>query len=665
MPALKHTPETHPARWINYLYAALLCMLPFIYSDKGVDPVLLSRQIALGIFVIVGSVWLLFRFEKGQQLRSLLPFLFLALPVVYLVSMLQAINSIEAWYIVIKISLFCCFFLVIFVLIRQQVLTLKIITLAVAMSGVIATLWAIRDMVYLQHMGIPIFEGKNIYKVNASFGHKNLLSSYIFLCMPMLLLQWNFHKKAGWRILVVLGLILMLCVILLLQTRAVLLGFAVSMLAGLALLIFRFPFQKSAHKKAAILGMILCLLFAGLFLYVNRAKLNIITHTESFVERANLWHNTWQMIKENPVTGVGAANWQIHFPKYGIERFYEMNYTISEGLTTFQRPHNDFLWVWSETGIAGVLIYVGIFICSMLYAFRLMGQKENAAERFIYATFFLQLSSYTIISLVDFPLERIEHPVVIISSMAFVCAAYVPAKHVLKFNPGKLMWIVPVIVAGYSIFICSQRWKSELQLKKMYKAHVMADWQKLVKESSKAQTAYFNMDYYSVPVKWYAGVGLFMQNNIAAAKAAFEEAYELNPYQVHVLNNYGTCFEKEGNHQRAIELLSEAHRISPTFSDGIINLSGAYFNAGRYDDAYKTITQFKYDEYNDRFKTFALAIIKVRLEDMMKAEQNTLIKVKLMMLMKDNKTILMFYQQAQQSKEELTAYISAQLVAGS
>lgn len=657
MPTVKNGPKPQSPQWINYFYVALLCLLPFIYSDKGVDPVLLPRQIALSLFVLVVSIWLVVKHQAARHIRGIVPLLFIVLPVLYLVSIVQAINTVEAWYIIIKISLFSSFFLVTYMLIKEEVLTPAIITLSIAVSGVIATLWAIRDMVALQHMGIPIFEGKNMYKVNASFGHKNLLSSYIFLCMPMLLLQWNAYRKIIWRVLIILGLLLMLGVILLLQTRAVLLAFAVSMFAGMVLLIFRFSFQRKMHKKIAVAGMLLCLLFACGFLYLYRAKLNIITHTESFVERANLWHNTWEMIKENPIRGVGAANWQIHFPKYGIGRFYEMNYTISEGLTTFQRPHNDFLWVWSETGILGIIVFVSIFIFTLAYAFKLIGQKESNRDKFAYAAFFLQVLSYIIISLVDFPLERIEHPVVIMSSIAIVCAAHNPDKQPWMLEVKKWLWMIPAIVACYSLWVCNQRWKSELQLKKMYKAHAAGDWKKLAKEGSRAQTEYFNMDYYSIPVKWYVGVGLFMQGNILAAKENFEEAYQLNPFQVHVLNNYGACFEKEGNHKKAIELLEEAHRISPTFSDGIINLSGAYFNAGRYEDAYKTITEFKYDEYNDRFKTFAKAIIKVKLEDMITAEKDAAVKEKLNRLIQDDQAILTAYRLAQQKRQEFMSYV--------
>jgi O-antigen ligase len=659
MPEQKTTSAEPKMYWIKYFYAGFIILMPFIYSPQGADPVLLPRQIALCLFVLTGSGWLLLRLRQVLTISNSLPFLFAALPVVYAISIFQAVNTVEAWYITFKITLFCSFFWVMLALVRQGYLSVKTISLAVAISGLIATIWAVRDLVVLQSVNGDIFEGKNIYKVNATFGHKNLLSAYIFLCFPMVLVQWVFFKKSMLKIVIIISAsLLMLSVILLLQTRAVLFALGVSAIAAILLLLFSFPILKRAQKRIAILFVLGGALLAGSFLYLNRAKLNIITQTESFTERANLWNNTWEMINEQPLAGVGAGNWQIHFSKYGMKQFYKTNYTVTEGLTTFQRPHNDFLWVWSETGIAGLLVFGLIFIFTMTYTFRLIKRQETLSEKFIHAALFIQVLSYIIISLVDFPLERIEHPVVIVSSIALIAGGYAGKNK--GFRVKKWVWAVVILFSGYTIYVCSQRWKSELQLKMMYKAHASGDWQNLIKEGNRAQTDYFNMDYYSIPVKWYVGVGQFMLNDLVAAKKSFEEAYRLHPNQVHVLNNYGTCFEKEGNHTRAIELLEEAHRISPTFSDGIINLSGAYFNAGRYDDAYNMIKTFRYDEYNDRFKTFALAIIKVKLEDEIAAEKNKTSAQYLAKLIVDDDAILKNYREAQSSGKDVLEYIKEQ-----
>ena len=71
------------------------------------------------------------------------------------------------------------------------------------------------------------------------------------------------------------------------------------------------------------------------------------------------------MAKANPLLGVGLGQWRLVFPLYGkIQKFRESG----EGLVEifFQRPHNDYVWVLTETGIIGLLSYLailGIAVC--------------------------------------------------------------------------------------------------------------------------------------------------------------------------------------------------------------------------------------------------------------------------------------------------------------
>jgi thioredoxin-like negative regulator of GroEL len=64
-----------------------------------------------------------------------------------------------------------------------------------------------------------------------------------------------------------------------------------------------------------------------------------------------------------------------------------------------------------------------------------------------------------------------------------------------------------------------------------------------------------------------------------------------------------------------IPLLEQANNISPTFSDGISTLAGAYYNVGRYKDAWRVIATFKYDDQNTQYLTFATAIAKANLSE--------------------------------------------------
>ncbi|MES2781020.1 MAG: O-antigen ligase family protein [Bacteroidota bacterium] len=659
--ATQQNPKRRSFNWEEITLLLFFISLPFLYNDNGVDPSLIPRQIGVAVLICILGCWLFWQQQKEVITITLIPIALTLMVLVYAVSCLQAINTIESLYIVLKIGLFACVGWVMYVLTKRNILTLRLLSLMVSFAGMITTMLAIGNMMMLENRGVRIFDADNMYKVNATFGHKNLLSSFLFLCLPMLVVQFAITTKYLWKIILGIAGIAAIGVLLLLQTRAVILALIICGIAVLVLLVSGFSNHLTRLQKRISVVLILSGFICSVcFFYAYREKLTLLTRTESFKERKNLWDNTWQMISEHPITGVGAANWQIHMPKYGMQKFYEVNYTISEGLTNFQRPHNDFLWVWAETGIVGFLLYVFIFTATLVYTYKLLKQEEKLFLKIGYAMLFLQVLGFIVISAVDFPLERIEHPTLMLMTIGFIAANHDAIQKWKGLRLKRWVWLVVAGIALLSLNVCTQRWRSELQLRKMYKAHAAGNWQKLTVEGTKAQTSYFNMDYYSIPIQWYVGVGYFMQDNLVAAKQSFEVAYQLHPFQVHVLNNYGTCYEKEGNHGKAIELLEESHRLSPTFSDGIINLSGAYFNAGRYDDAYRTITQFKYDEQNDRFKTFALAIIKVKLEKVIVAEKITPFATYLKRIVSNDQFILKAYQLAQGEGEMLLEWLRKQ-----
>jgi O-antigen ligase len=642
----KKSSETSPFNWTQICFTAFMAVLPFVYSIKGVDPVLIPRQTFLSLLVLLFAGWFVWKLKSGMVIQSILPFLFVLLSLLYVGSTFQALNRIESYYIALKISVFVAYFLVVYVGIKEQFLNTKLVFRAIAISGIIATALAIRDMVLLQTNEVDIFKDQNMYRVNATFGHKNLLSAYLFICLPMIIMQALNQSKRVWKMLFSFCTIITFSVIIILQTRAVFLALLVCFMVAVVLIV-KSKLLSATQRKIGI-GLLLAFLFtAGAVGFLYRDKLTNITRTESFIERKHVWENTWEMIAEQPIVGVGAANWQIHFPKYGMRKFYEVNYTITEGLTNFQRPHNDFLWVWAETGTLGFVVYVLIFLLSCIYAYQFYNKEQTTKGQMVQALIMLQLLGFMVISLVDFPLERIEHPVVIFTSIAILAASTPSAK--IRMVVPKWMLLLFVLPATYALFVCSKRWQSEQVLRKMYAAHTAKNWSKLIEYGNKAQTPYFNMDYFSIPLKWYVGVGYFMQGNLATAKQQFEEAYRLHPYQIHVLNNYGACYEKEGDHVQAIQYLEEACRISPTFSDGIINLSGAYFNAGRFEEAYATIVTIGYDENNPRLKTFALAIIRNKLERLSSQTPNKVYATFLTDLITNDKALIAHYKFAKEN----------------
>ena len=192
--------------------------------------------------------------------------------------------------------------------------------------------------------------------IAATMGHKNLLSSIQFLMLPILIFILTFSKRVL-KILSGLAILLILITIFQTQTRAVL--FSVGIFSISLLLLNKINLHKK-HFIGLLVGSVLMLGCAyAIMKYTNRhdpflMEINkILNFTSS--SRYKLYNSSFQLIKDHPVFGVGPGNWKIDVWEYGL-------YIGTSGKSFAQRPHNDFVWVFSEGGFIAGLSYILIFL---------------------------------------------------------------------------------------------------------------------------------------------------------------------------------------------------------------------------------------------------------------------------------------------------------------
>ena len=104
----------------------------------------------------------------------------------------------------------------------------------------------------------------------------------------------------------------------------------------------------------------------------------------------------------------------------------------------------------------------------------------------------------------------------------------------------------------------------------------------------------------SIQVKWYTGLAYYNLKKYNSALKYFKDSYDLNPYNVSVLNNYATILEVIGNSNRAKEIYNEIFEIDSTFKDARINFSAILYNEKNYTEAFKSILKSNVDPYWSR-----------------------------------------------------------------
>jgi O-antigen ligase/Tfp pilus assembly protein PilF len=622
------------------IYFYFFLILPIVYSDKIVDPVLIPRQIALTIFVLIIGVLIFYQISikkinnDFRFLKSAFFYIFLLFNFTILISFFQSNLISESIYTFSKISLESLFLIFTCYLIIQKQLSVNSLAKSIFYLAIIVILISIFQLIKLYLSGNNFTD--YIYEINSTIGHKNLLSSLLFIAFTYFFITFFVSKK--WKILTFIVIIIVLCLIWILQTRTVLLAFIIfGFIFSILIFIKRNKLANKFSLKPIIIFSTILITLLSIFTFLNKEKLSRLFNIDSVIERISMWDNTYQIIQKNSLFGIGAGNWQIHFSENGLDKFPDP--AVRNGITTFQRPHNDFLWVFSEAGIIGFLAYIAIFCILIYYLFRLFKNSENIKSIWLYSALIASISGYLFIALTDFPFERIEHQILLFLLFAIIFTEYY-SKFIFSTNNKlplfKLKYIVLlfIISTSTSFVVSSNRYQGELHNHLLYEAHKSLNWSNMIEEADKTQNDFYQIDPTSVPIYWYKAVAEFSLGNNLQAKLDFEKAYKIAPYNIHVLNNLATCYANLGQTKKAIKYFNKALSISSNFEESILNLSGLYYNNHDFKNAYLTILKCNENSTDPKYIKFLYPILTEKVNNMLDNEKdnstkNKLIEIKL------------------------------------
>jgi tetratricopeptide (TPR) repeat protein len=268
------------------------------------------------------------------------------------------------------------------------------------------------------------------------------------------------------------------------------------------------------------------------------------------------------MSRDNLFLGVGAGNWKINNAKYGNEYPGVTNTGIAAtGERFFLRPHNDFLWVLSETGVIGFGLYATIFIMSLYYAYK----SGNMAM-------FFGILCVIGFAFFSFPKERVFPSFILLVMIALV----IPTRKVICLSP-QLIFSTGVSVSVLLICITALytvRYKTETMICKLLTAKSQKNWQEVINTIDYGYSKYSTIDpILATPIIFYRAEAHLYLKNFRQSFEDFKRAYQLNPYHIYVISNLATCYYINGFTKEAIEYYEKALEICPSFSVASNNLN--------------------------------------------------------------------------------------------
>ena len=306
-------------------------------------------------------------------------------------------------------------------------------------------------------------------------------------------------------------------------------------------------------------------------------KINQTFDSPKETTRYKLYVSTSKMIKQNLFFGVGPGNWPREIWKYGF-------YFDSFGDVFAHRPHNDFLWVFAEGGIFSFLSYILIFLILIKDAYILFKRTSNE-DQLLFLFLLGTLFGYALISMLSFPLERVSHNIIFMIISAIIVAQKVQINVAQKESLTIYFKITLLAISVFIVFISYNRYSREIHIKNAMKNKTI-NHKTVIREVSAAYDSdYYDMDKGSTPLLWYRGLAYFNLKRYDLALQDFQQAYEVNPYHIHVINNLATCYGLNNEYDKAKELFEKCNSISPRFEEAALNLAVIYSREKRYEES--------------------------------------------------------------------------------
>ncbi len=185
-------------------------------------------------------------------------------------------------------------------------------------------------------------------------GNENTLGGLFPVVMVgvfWLALRNNNPRKTLWVLLSLAFLVLSFLLIALSGSR----GSAISwIITILVLLIWR------KTRSLGIVGLLIlsvASVSAPFILSTTISRFLDNTHDTLLGGREALWEAAWMLIREHPIAGVGIGN----------SKYVMVSYVIlfrSVGGTDLVAIHNPLLTIWADTGLPGLILYLGVLISS-------------------------------------------------------------------------------------------------------------------------------------------------------------------------------------------------------------------------------------------------------------------------------------------------------------
>lgn len=568
---------------VGIVLIALLALTPLISSNSLTEYFLLPRTLLWSATAIGAAVLVYLKLKTQQSI----PFSVVALLMLFIWMMFgkSQVHSIPEWaYTSSRIGLYLAVFLLATALFRSGKLSFSTLGRGLTLFALLGSIWTLSQF----------FKVNDVYAIVYPFGHKNFASAA--LLVSALGALYTARTETGrWRILAWAAIGLSLLVIVLLRTRGVWIGLTLAfIILVLADRLFRPKEMAGPTISLKLPVALLAVTLIGITLALMQPGVGEkLTSKANIYHRFTYWDHSAKMAEESPVFGVGAGQWKIHFPKYGLQY---TNRPVAQGETAIVRPHNDYLWMLSETGYPGALFYIGFWALILTTGIRRLRTERESKTRLAILSAVAMIIGFLAYGMGEFPIERVDITIPTILAAAFLASSAKGLK-----TPRFVTPILAGALAFWALYVAYGRYKMEPLVLEVLKANSAQQPAPILQATAQIDYDVYDMDLTANPIPYFEGLAQLASGNREASKNAFDASLAIHPWHVITMNQYGNWYKMQGILDSALAYYQRAIRISPANEALQLNRSEVYLRKGWPDQAATVLIGISPDSNPDKY----------------------------------------------------------------
>ena len=398
----------------------------------------------------------------------------------------------------------------------------------------------------------------------ATFGNPNMAADYLSMVLPLMIVISLSQKKVVVRGAMLVIVLLVTIYLFYTHSRGAWLSVMCAFMY-MALLYARSKYNinlRSIWVGSAIILIVGIIISAALPTLRNK-----IENTALSEYRLTAWRNCLEMVKDNPLQGVGAGNFKIFYPAYSHKAVVDPAYDATRILG---KAHNDYIQTAVELGLPGMLLFVLLPVSGLILAYRIMRASKNPAIEFISIGFSGGLISFIVGAFFSFYLQRSMPPLLVFVYLGILVILHsnvFSRKEMFKLkipNAVGLLFILCLLITGFLLtrlnlknIICDGYYIKALSMEKQ-KADSLA--------LSAGLTAHrynkYRMDVLTTAGRAYAATG-----ELEKAIAALEKVTQVHPFDLNALFILGVAYANSDMNEKALGIFRRVLRLKPGFPD--------------------------------------------------------------------------------------------------